>query len=184
MDENQNVNTEKVTNTANSRKENFTVTKCVLAGILIFLGAFCAVYVVLDWHFKSFVKFYLPFYSNSDIEKIIKHDMDAMNDLVKFNIPTQKNNEFVRINEDNDFYKIYIDLKPFDNNKDNIEIVNNDNSLTISGKAVKKSKNKEQISQFQQTYMFADNVKLKNMTEDVQGNYLVITIPLSDKDNN
>ena len=55
MDENQ-TNIENVTIENDSDKRHHcSVWKCILMGILIFLGAFCAAYVILDWYFKSFL---------------------------------------------------------------------------------------------------------------------------------
>ena len=69
-------------------------------------------------------------------------------------------------------------MKAFDNNDKNVNVTTNGNILTINGRSVKKTKNNEQISEFQQNYMFGDNVKLEELTKETEGNYYVIKIPI------
>ena len=52
------------------------------------------------------------------------------------------------------------------------------NILTIVGRTIRKSKNDEQISEFQQNYLFGSNVKLEDLTKETYGNYYVINIPI------
>ena len=56
MEENQNYNEEtvKVKEEYRPMCSNHPLMKTLLTGLLIFLGAFCAFYVVADWHFKRF----------------------------------------------------------------------------------------------------------------------------------
>ena len=55
--------------------------------------------------------------------------------------------------------------------------------MTINGRSIRKSKNNEQISEFQQNFMFGDNVRLKDLTKETNGHYYVITIPIGESDN-
>ena len=84
----------------------------------------------------------------------------------------------IHLEQMGDVYKIIIDLRAFDNNENNVQVSSNGNILTINGRSIRKSKYNEQISEFQQNYMFGNNVKLNDLTKETNGNYYVITIPI------
>ncbi len=148
--------------------------KWLFVGILIFLGAFCASYVLLDLHTKAM--FLRP---QRDFYRAMQNDMKIANKMMRAERTfTQSDSNIIRMKQDKDDYEIKIDLRPFDNNEENVQVSTNDNILTISGRSVKKTKNSEQITRFQQSYMFGDNVKLDSMTKEVDGNYLEIKIPI------
>ena len=73
-------------------------------------------------------------------------------------------------------------MRAFDNNENNVQVLTNGNILTIRGRSIRKSKNNEQISEFQQNYMFGENVKLNDLTKETDGNYYVVTIPIADSE--
>ena len=76
---------------------------------------------------------------------------------------------------------MYIDLRAFENNENNVQVSTNGNILTIVGRSIRKAPNNEQISEFQQNYMFGDNVKLQDLTKETNGNYYIITIPIEEE---
>jgi HSP20 family molecular chaperone IbpA len=94
-----------------------------------------------------------------------------------------KGNNVIHMEQGKNNYKIMIDLRPFDNDVNNLDIHTDNNVLTIAGRSVKKNKNKEQISRFQQSYMFGDNVDLNNLKKETDGEYLVVSLPIN-KGNN
>ena len=178
MEENQQ-NTEEVKNT----KEEHKICNCpthpfwkwLFAGILIFLGSFCASYVLLDWHTKAM--FLAP--KHYDFYRTMQDDVKMANKIMRTEkIFTQNNSNIIHMEQTKDNYKIKIDLKPFDNNEENIQISTNEHILTISGRSVKKTKHNEHITRFQQSYMFSDNVKLDEMEKEVIGSDLLIKIPI------
>ena len=73
-------------------------------------------------------------------------------------------------------------MRAFDNNENNVQVLTNGNILTIRGRSIRKSKNNEQISEFQQNYMFGENVKLNDLTKETDGNYYIVTIPIGDNE--
>jgi HSP20 family molecular chaperone IbpA len=81
-----------------------------------------------------------------------------------------------------DFYKISIDLKAFDNNENNVNVSANGSILSISGRTVKKAKHNEQISEFQQNYLFGENVKLEKLSKETHGDILLIKIPIDNEE--
>lgn len=153
--------------------------KWFFIGLLIFLGAFCASYVLLDWHTKAM---FLP-PKHYDLYKTMQDDINTANKIMKVEKTfAQNGSNIIHMEQTKDDYKIKIDLKPFDNNEENIQISAHEHILTISGRSVKKTKHNEQITRFQQSYMFGDNVKLDDMTKEVNRNFLVINIPIETND--
>ena len=147
-------------------------------GLLIFLGAYCAFYTVADWHMKHIFN---PFGNiSADINRAIVTDMRQMDKFISNE--NQKVAHVIHLEESDNEYKIMIDLRAFDNNKNNIQVKHNGNLLTIKGRSITKRHHNQQISEFQQSYMFENNVNLREMTKEVEGNYMVIKIPVKNKD--
>ena len=114
----------------------------------------------------------------------MQNDMNIANKMMKAEKTfAQNGSNLIHMEQTKDNYKIKIDLKPFDNNEENVQVSTNEHILTISGRSVQKTKNNERITRFQQSYMFGDDVKLDNMTKEVNKNYLIINIPI-EKNNN
>lgn len=158
---------------------NHPLMKTLMTGLLIFLGAFCAFYTVADWHIKNmFARTFRPPFHNR-MERMIEKDMKTMDNMMKkeYNF-SRKAANVIHLEQTKDFYKILIDLRAFDNNENNVQVTTNGHILTINGRSIRKSKNNEQISEFQQNYLFGDNVQLPDLTKETEGNYLVITIPI------
>lgn len=156
--------------------------KTLMVGFLIFLGAYCAFYTVADWHMKSMWKH--TFRPNfRQMERMLQKDMQAMDNFMRAEKKfAKKSAQVIHLEQNKDAYKVLIDLRAFDNDKKNVEVNTNGNILTISGRSIRRAKNNEQISEFQQNYLFGDNVMLKDLTKATNGNYYVITIPINDND--
>ncbi|MCM1339296.1 MAG: Hsp20/alpha crystallin family protein [Muribaculaceae bacterium] len=179
MEDNQNYNERNV----NTRDEyrplcaNHPFMRALLSGLLTFLGAFCAFYVVSDWHFKRAMR--APFMNPPGVDRMMRRDIKAMDKVLRDTSEfSRKSAHVIHLEQDKNFYKVFIDLRAFDNNENNVQVSTNGNILTINGKSIKKSKNNEQISEFQQHYMFGNNVKLSDLTKETNGKYYVITIPI------
>ncbi|MBR1424168.1 Hsp20/alpha crystallin family protein [bacterium] len=160
------------------------ILRGLLIALLIFLGAFCATYVVIDWHMKSM----LPrdfIQDTRKLDKEMQRDIRSMNNILKDRkILAAKQIGVIRMEKGDENYKVIIDLRAFDNNENNVQVLANGNILTINGRSVRKSKHDEHISEFQQNYMFGNNVKLHDMTKETEGNNLVITIPIDNDSEN
>lgn len=155
---------------------NHPLMKALMTGLLIFLGAFCAFYVVADWHFKN--SMHNPYADR--MERMAEREMQSMEKMFGkaergF---ARKAANIIHLEQMGDVYKIIIDLRAFDNNENNVQVSSNGNILTINGRSIRKSKYNEQISEFQQNYIFGNNVKLNDLTKETNGNYYVITIPI------
>ncbi len=158
------------------------IWKCILSGLLIFLGAFCAFYTVADWHFKSMMRPGIGAFPGR-MEHMMKKEMRAMDNMfAEEGRLSKKAGNIIHLKQTKDFYKIAIDLRAFDNNENNVQVTTSGNILTVNGRSIRKSKHNEQISEFQQQYMFGSNVKLSDLTKSTEGNYLIITIPINQED--
>ncbi len=156
------------------------ILKCLMCALITFIAAFCAFYTVMDWHMKSlFPPEIRPF--GPRFERTFQKDMYRMNKMLKEDqkIAREAAN-VIHLEQTRDYYKILIDLRAFDNNVNNVQVTANGNILTIHGRSIKKSKHNEQISEFQQNYMFGENVKLNELTKETEGHYYVVTIPIRD----
>lgn len=152
--------------------------KAFLIGLMTFLGAFCAFYVVSDWHFKRMM--HPPI---GKIDRMMRNQMRDMDNMFKAEKEfSARASNVIHLEQGKNAYTILIDLRAFDNDENNVKVGSNGNILTINGQTIKKSKRNQQISEFQQSYMFGDNVNLKEMTKEVKGHYYVITVPTTEMD--
>ncbi len=153
--------------------------KTILSGLLIFLGAFCAFYTVADWHYKSMFRNAMMGTNEGKMEHLMRKEMRAMDAMFAEDARlSKKAGNIIHLKQTKDFYKIAIDLRAFDNNENNVQVTSNGNILTINGRSIRKSKHNEQISEFQQQYMFGPNVKLSDLTKSTEGNFYIVTIPI------
>lgn len=179
MEENRNTEeTVKIKEDYRPMCSNHPFMKALMVGLLTFLGAFCAFYVVADWHFKNSLRD--PYAARAD--QMMKKEMRAMDHMFKQEGKlAKKAGNIIHIQQLGHVYKIVIDLRAFDNNENNVQVTTNGNILTIAGRSIRKSKNNEQISEFQQNYMFGENVRLNDLTKETNGNYYIITIPVGEE---
>lgn len=156
------------------------VMKHVLTGILVFLGAFAAFYVVTDWHFKRMLD---PAVQMRKMEKMMIHDKRQMDNMIRrearkdFNFERKAAN-FIRVEKNSDNYKIIIDLTPFDNNEKNVEVVANGNVLTVTAAGEAKKHGHEMITRVSQNFMFDEDVDLSKINKIREGNEYIICVPI------
>lgn len=163
---------------------NHPLMKTVLMGALIFAAAFCAFYTVADWYMKKFFppEFVRPSFSNR-MDKMFQKDMKMMDEMLKDDgLMSRRSVGVIHLEQDKNEYKVIIDLRAFDNNENNVQVLTSGNLLTINGRTITKSKHNEQISEFRQSYLFGGNVKLKDLTKSRNGNYYVVSIPINDEE--
>lgn len=79
--------------------------------------------------------------------------------------------------ETDDFYKITIDLKPFNNDEKNVNVKINGRKVLISAKYSSKAKKDFSSAQFSQVLVFPEKIHPQYVKKQKQGNLLVITIP-------
>lgn len=143
-----------------------------LAGLLMFLGAFAAFYVVSDWHFKRMLD---PVYQMRRMDRDIMRQEKRMDKMVKkAMIPSA---QFFHIEKTPDAYKIIIDLVSFDNNEKNVEIRTEGHTLIINAAGEKTSRHKQEIVKFSQAFAFGDDVDMSGITKVREGNHYIISVP-------
>lgn len=185
MEENQNTETTNTTVQYSTCGGKHPFWKALLCSLMVFLGAFCASYVLTDWHMKSLMSSYMRPIPPHRMDRMIERDIKSMDKFLKEDKNfSAKAANVIHLEQNKEAYKIFIDLRAFDNNENNVQVSANGNILTINGRSVRKSKNNEQISEFQQNYMFGSNVRLKDLTKSTDGNYFVITVPIGADDDN
>lgn len=155
------------------------VVKHILTGLLVFLGAFAAFYVVTDWHYKRMLDPVVQLKKMDNMmrkENFYAHKMmrKGLNEGVKIEA---KASQIVHIEKLDDIYKIVIDLKPFDNNEKNVEVIAAGDTLTINAAGEQKGHRKSEILRFSQSFSFPDDVDLSRISKTREGNQYVITVP-------
>ena len=162
----------------------------ILTGLLIFLGAFAAFYVVSDWHFKRMLD---PAFQMRRMDRAVmqrERNFDKMERkalkqqewLDKKAFKMQRNLErnaaqFIHVEKADDAYKIIIDLKPFDNDEKNVEIRPDGNTLTIKAAGERNVRNKKAIIRYSQTFAFGEDIDSANITKVREGDNYIITVP-------
>lgn len=159
---------------------NHPVLKHILTGLLVFLGAFAAFYVVSDWHFKRMLD---PGYQMRRMDRAMmrqehRYDKMARKELQRQYKMDEKISGFIHVEKAKDAYKIIIDLKPFDNNEKNVEVSTAGNILTINAAGEKTARNKEEVIRYNQNFTFGDDVDLDKITKVREGNKYIITVPI------
>lgn len=156
------------------------VLKHVLTGLLVFLGAFAAFYVVTDWHYKRMLD---PVVQMKKMDRMMQKENFYARKMMKKELREgarldSKVNQIVHIEKLDDIYQIIIDLKPFDNNEKNVEISTAGDTLTINAAGEKTRHGKESIIRFAQSFTFPEDVDLTKLAKTREGNQYIITIPI------
>lgn len=156
--------------------------KHIFIGILTFLGAFAAFYVVTDWHFK---RMFDPMVQMRKMDRAIMKEARmaeriARKDAIKADLLENQASHIINIDKTEDAYKIIINLKPFDNDEKNVEVTTEGNKMTITAAGETKKHNKSAIIRFTQSFIFPDNAIIGEMTKFKDGNKYVIVVPLED----
>ena len=158
-----------------NKKHRFYKYLCIFFATLI--GAFLAVYFVTDIAInRAMNPYHMMRKMDKEFSKMEK-DMKFMNE---FSYPQIGQIGIVDFSKNSDEYKFVIDLKPFDNNPNNISITTNDSSITLSGEAVIDKKNKETFTSFSQTYSLNEYANIKKMTKKQVRDKLIITVPIEE----
>ena len=170
-------------------KEEYTEKTCfckrhpfmafMFVSFMVFLGSFLAFYVVADWHFK---RMFDPAVQMRQMDRMIQNDARRMDKFIQtqgrqIRRMEQKSENFINITREPDKYKITVDLRPFDNNENNVEVTAKDNILTINAAGASNKRGHEKILKISQNYMFDDDVNLKDITKTREGNELIIYVP-------
>lgn len=156
------------------------VLKHVLTGLLVFLGAFCAFYVVSDWHFKRMMD---PMYQMRKMDRAIMRNERNLDKMAQKAFQREQRfakstTQFVSVERMPDAYKFVIDLRPFGDDEKNVEVRTQGNNLLINAVGERNSRNKEQLVRYNQSFSFTENVNMDEITKVREGHNYIITIPI------
>ena len=108
---------------------------------------------------------------------MIKEDR-AMNKFMQKSFNEEKRfSNYINLDEAENGYIVTINLKPFDNNENNIKVSTEKNTLIINASNNDKNKSLHHSLNITQSYVFADDVNFKNMAQKRIGDNYIITIP-------
>lgn len=165
--------------------------KHFLTGLLIFLGAFAAFYVVSDWHFKRMLdpvsqmrrmdRAFMQRERNFDKmeRRALKQQQWMDKKAFKMQEKMERNAaQFIHVEKTDNAYRIIIDLRPFDNNEKNVEVKTQGNTLIINAAGERNAHHKQEIVKYSQMFAFGDDAELSEMTKVREGDKYIITIPM------
>ena len=145
------------------------------------VGAFLAFYVVAD---LTFTRMTSPAYHMKKMEKLMKKEQKRFERMEKH----MGANPFepklapmlVSLTKEPEEYKIIVDLRPLDNNENNVNVKLEGNVVTVSGEVEKKEEHREDIMSFSQSYYLDEKIEADKMTKERKGDNYIITIPFED----
>ena len=161
---------EKIENNENEKKNISPLLKYSILVLTAFLAIFAATYIVVDLNMHRLG--YMPFIvTMEEAQKMF--DKEA--DFIEKNSPApvkieQKENEAV----------VTVDLKHFDNDEKNINVVIEDNGIKIEGKVKKENNGEFSESSFVQNVKFPNKFDTKKVVKTKKGNKLIIKLPFED----
>ena len=155
--------------------------KFALFLIVLFLACYLAVYYILDQMRHSY---YVPT-NMENIDKILQEQDKMFNNMTIFpmhyNAMVNVKNPIEMYKDDKqNAYKIVVDLKPFDNNPENINVSIDDKKIDITGEAEKVKNHSENIFSISQSFMFPEKIDTDEITKEKSGNKYIITLPIDD----
>lgn len=91
-----------------------------------------------------------------------------------------KMNRIVNIEETPDSYKVYVNLKKFNNDEKNINVQVKPHSIKISGKANVNNKTEQSSFSYSQEMSLSRKVDIDDVTKERMGSRYVITLPVDE----
>ncbi len=162
--------------------ERHPILKHLLYGLMALIGAFLAFYVVTDWYFKAMLN---PVNQMKRMDRAIERRDREMEKAFKKAFHgterlQERANHIIKLEQDDDEYKVLVDLVPLNDNEKNVEVKTNGNLLTVKAAGIHGFGDRKSLVEFTQSYMFGDNVDLSKLTKERKGDTYVITIPIED----
>lgn len=162
--------------------ERHPILKHLLYGLMALIGAFLAFYVVTDWYFKAMLN---PVNQMKRMDRAIERRDREMEKAFKKAFHgterlQERANHIIKLEQDDDEYKVLVDLVPLNDNEKNVEVKTNGNILTVKAAGIHGFGERKSLVEFTQSYMFGDNVDLSKLTKERKGDTYVITIPIED----
>ena len=162
--------------------ERHPILKHLLYGLMALIGAFLAFYVVTDWYFKAMLN---PVNQMKRMDRAIERRDREMEKAFKKAFHgterlQERANHIIKLEQDDDEYKVLVDLVPLNDSEKNVDVRTNGNLLTVKAAGIHGFGDRKSLVEFTQSYMFGDNVDLSKLTKERKGDTYVITIPIED----
>lgn len=158
--------------------------KFALLLIALFLACYLAVYYVLDQMRHAY---YIPSAPIENIDRIMREQDRLFNEMSAFPMHNSamfaiKSPVETYKDEATDSYKMIINLKPFDNNPNNVKIKINGNRVDINAAAEKTNKHSDKVYTFNQSFVLPENIDEDRVTKEKVKHKYVITMPVEEND--
>lgn len=170
----------------NGDEKNYIDNECkkiFIIAMMTFLGAFLAFYVLMHQTMFHFFKarYHTPVINENFLDKFENEIENNYDKFEKKEISKFKNKvSAIQTLKYYDAYVIVINLKPFNNNEENIRFSVNGNIATVSGNVVKNRRSGESSYYFTESFEIPERIKINEIKkEKVNGKY-IITLPIED----
>lgn len=153
------------------------IMKFISIVLATFLGAFLAFYFVIDSTIKNLTD---PMHQMKRFDKMMAQqdrEMMKMEKRFRKSTLTPFHKPIVSVDENPVEYVIVVNLKPFDNKKENVKITTKDDLITITGEIEKNKNNEERIMSFSQTFNLDEDAKISELQKKVVKDKYIITVP-------
>lgn len=142
---------------------------CKYAGIVLatLIGAFLAFYFIADMTLHHMMN---PMYHMNKMDRKIAKEFRKADMFIPKSL--------VLLEKDSNAYKIFIDLKAFDADLDDIDILVEGQKVTISGEIEKEKRNEEKVINFVQTFYLDDVIDSSRIKKEEKRDKFIITLPI------
>lgn len=156
--------------------------KFALVLFVLFIACYLAVYYVLDQMRHAY---YMPPVPMQNIDRIINEQekmFDSMGAMPMHNSVLMKMNTPVEtFKDDNEnAYKMIIDLKPFNNSPNNVSVDVQKNKVSINGLGEKSGKHSDKVYSFSQSFVLPEDIDTEKITRKQSGYKYIVTMPVED----
>ena len=144
------------------------------------IGGFLAFYVVMD---ITLARMLDPMRSFKKAEKMMQHqmrDMKRIDNDIFMPVPMPLHHSIITMHKEDDAYKFVVDLKQLNDNEKNIEVIADNDTLTIKGVAERNRGKNSMMIDFSQTFAFGEKILKDKITKKRDGDKYVITVPVED----
>lgn len=156
--------------------------KFALLLLALFIACYLAVYYVLDQMRHAY---YVPHMPMDNIDRII-NEQDRMfegmgalpmhnNALMMMKTPIETYKD-----DSQDAYKMVIDLKPFNNNANNVSVDVQQNKVSVTGLGEKAGKRSDKVYSFSQSFVLPEKIDTDKVTKVKSGHKYIVTMPIED----
>ncbi len=180
------MNEELNTNEPNNKKwndGNSKTLKLIAICLSAFLGGFIAIFTLsalLSAAYKPILYHItppsIPKEYMKELDDILENDFDFLKPP-RTKLPTQP---IVNVEENAQNYKLYINLKKFDNNENNLKIEAKPYLIKITGKADIKKENEQSSFSYFKEFSLNRKIDTDKIQKERIGNNYVITLPIDD----